>query len=294
MALVLLPVCRNTITWLRSVRFDANIEFHKVEYLLESSYGDAYVFGISISKLATHWSRRNIVKLPGPLHRLTGSNAFWYSHHLISLVCSLLIAHSMMLFLSHGWAQKTTWIYGQYDLRYLFSITSAPEEDYLSVNIRTSGDWTQEMAKVFSKALQLLENDNTETKLSINQYVLCTYKISQTCNRWPVWYASITLASPMYDIGSPSPRRWRRSNRGPVNAYFYGVTREQGSFQWFRGVMNEIAESDQKAVIEMHKYLTSVYEEGDATSALITRIQAMLHAKSGVDILSRTRVNSYF
>ncbi|KAH9313247.1 hypothetical protein KI387_028282 [Taxus chinensis] len=104
----------------------------------------------------------------------------------------------------------------------------------------------------------------------------------------------LVMASPMYDSGSPSPRRRRRSSRGPMNAYFYWVTREQGSFEWFRGVMNEIAESDQKAVIEMHNYLTSVYEEGDARSALITLIQALHHAKSGVDILSGTRVRTHF
>jgi respiratory burst oxidase len=31
-----------------------------------------------------------------------------------------------------------------------------------------------------------------------------------------------------------------------TNAYFYWVTREQGSFDWFKGVMNEIAELDQR------------------------------------------------
>ena len=40
----------------------------------------------------------------------------------------------------------------------------------------------------------------------------------------------------------------------------------------------------------MHNYLTSVYEEGDARSALITMVQALNHAKNGMDVLSRTRV----
>lgn len=43
----------------------------------------------------------------------------------------------------------------------------------------------------------------------------------------------------------------------------------------------------------MHNYLTSVYEEGDARSALITMVQALNHAKNGVDIVSGTRVKSY-
>ena len=41
----------------------------------------------------------------------------------------------------------------------------------------------------------------------------------------------------------------------------------------------------------MHNYLTSVYEDGDARSALIMMIQSLHHAKNGVDIVSGTRVS---
>lgn len=51
---------------------------------------------------------------------------------------------------------------------------------------------------------------------------------------------------------------------------------------------------DQEHVIEMHNYCTSVYEEGDARSALITMLQSLNHAKNGVDIVSGTRVKSHF
>lgn len=43
-------------------------------------------------------------------------------------------------------------------------------------------------------------------------------------------------------------------------------------------------------VIEMHNYLTSVYEEGDARSALIAMVQQLQHAKNGVDVVSESRV----
>lgn len=33
-----------------------------------------------------------------------------------------------------------------------------------------------------------------------------------------------------------------------TNAYFYWVTREQGSFDWFKGVMNEVAELDYRVM----------------------------------------------
>lgn len=43
-------------------------------------------------------------------------------------------------------------------------------------------------------------------------------------------------------------------------------------------------------VIEMHNYLTSVYEEGDARSALIAMVQSLQHAKNGLDVVSESRV----
>ena len=58
--------------------------------------------------------------------------------------------------------------------------------------------------------------------------------------------------------------------------------------------MNEVAEMDEKQMIELHNYCTSVYEEGDARSALIAMLQSLHHAKSGLDVVSGTRVKSHF
>lgn len=94
---------------------------------------------------------------------------------------------------------------------------------------------------------------------------------------------------------SPSPQNpKRRESFKTKRAYFYWVTREQGSFDWFKGIMNEVAEMDHDHVIELHNYCTSVYEEGDARSALITMIQSLNHAKNGIDVVSGTRVKSHF
>ncbi|KAI3773504.1 hypothetical protein L1987_48034 [Smallanthus sonchifolius] len=79
-----------------------------------------------------------------------------------------------------------------------------------------------------------------------------------------------------------------------MRAYFYWVIGEQGSFDWFKGVLNEAAEMDKKGVIEMHNYCTSVYEEGDDRSAIVTALQRLNHAKNGVDVVSGTRVMSHF
>ncbi|CAJ1927622.1 unnamed protein product [Sphenostylis stenocarpa] len=472
MALILFPVCRNTITWLRSTKlayvapFDDNINFHKIlgkDVMLsygclqtiaaavvigvilhagnhlacdfprlvnsseknyatylggvfgdhKPSYGDL-VIGVEgmtgilmvilmaiAFTLATKWFRRNLIKLPKPFNRLTGFNAFWYSHHLFVIVYVLLIIHGVNLYLERKWHLQTTWMYlavpillyvGERTLRFFrsgfytvrlmkvaiypgnvltlqmskppqfryksgqymfvqcpavspfewhpFSITSAPGDDYLSVHIRQLGDWTQELKRVFSAACEppvagksgLLRADETTKKclpklridgpygapaqdyrnydvlllvglgIGATPFISILKDLLNNIVKMEELADSVSDSSRGSDLspGSAdslsfnkiSPKR--KKTLKTTNAYFYWVTREQGSFDWFKGVMNEVAELDQRGVIEMHNYLTSVYEEGDARSALITMVQALNHAKNGVDIVSGTRVRTHF
>ncbi|GMP37054.1 hypothetical protein CsSME_00008929 [Camellia sinensis var. sinensis] len=455
MALILLPVCRNMLTWLRSTRarhfipFDDNINFHKIiacaiaigvllhagnhlicdfPRLVNSSpekfatiatdfnnihptYKDLLkgvegVTGISMVilmtiafTLATRHFRKNIVKLPAPFNRLTGFNAFWYSHHLFGLVYVLLLIHGTFVFLVHKWYEKTTWMYisvplflyvaerslrtcrsehysvkilkvsvlpgdvfslivskpngfkyksGQYIFLqcptispfewHPFSITSAPGDDYLSVHVRTVGDWTQELKRVFTEDVgsasaigrakfgQLGNMDrrglpkllvdgpygapaqdykNYDVLLLVGLGIGATPFISilrdlLNNTRTEDQMDSNTEATSRSDdsftsfTSSNLTSSEKKKLQGTTNAHFYWVTREPGSFEWFKGVMNEVAEMDHKGQIEMHNYLTSVYEEGDARSTLITMVQALNHAKHGFDILSGTRVRTHF
>lgn len=61
--------------------------------------------------LATRWFRRSLVKLPKPFDKLTGFNAFWYSHHLFIIVYLALIVHGQCLYLIHVWHRKTVRFY---------------------------------------------------------------------------------------------------------------------------------------------------------------------------------------
>ncbi|KAL5232548.1 hypothetical protein ABZP36_031324 [Zizania latifolia] len=457
MAIILLPVCRNTITWLRNTRaaralpFDDNINFHKTiaaaivvgvilhagnhlvcdfPRLINSSeakyaplgqyFGETKPTYLTLVKgvegitgvimvvcmliaftLATRWFRRSLVKLPKPFEKLTGFNAFWYSHHLFIIVYISLVIHGECLYLIHKWYKKTTWMYlsvpvglyvgertlrffrsGSYSVRLLkvaiypgnvltlqmskpptfryksgqymfvqcpavspfewhpFSITSAPGDDYLSIHVRQLGDWTRELKRVFSAACEppvggksgLLRADETTKKALPKLLIDGPYgSPAQDYSKYDVLLlvglgigatpfisilkdlinsiikmeeeeeASGDLYPPIgrnkahVDLDTlmritSKPKRVLKT----TNAYFYWVTREQGSFDWFKGVMNEIAELDQRNIIEMHNYLTSVYEEGDARSALITMLQVLNHAKNGVDIVSGTKVRTHF
>jgi hypothetical protein len=166
MALILLPVCRNTITWVRNhtgvgrvVPLDDNISFHMVvaagiavgaglhvvshltcdfPRLLRATDAMLVLMAVAFT-LAMPWFRRGELALPGPLKRLTdklkltdplkrltgqlkrltagplkrltGFNAFWYTHHCFVVVYALLLVHGHYLYLTHKWYKKSTWMY---------------------------------------------------------------------------------------------------------------------------------------------------------------------------------------
>ncbi|KAF8387818.1 hypothetical protein HHK36_026479 [Tetracentron sinense] len=444
MALILLPVCRNTITWLRSrtklgvvVPFDDNINFHKMIALgivigvglhggahltcdfprllhctddeyepMEQYFGDErppnywwfvkgtegwtgvvmVVLMVVAYTLAQPRFRRSKLKLPS-LKKLTGFNAFWYSHHLFAIVYVLFIIHGIFLYLSKKWYKKTTWMYlavpitlytcerlirafrsgsktvkilkvavypgnvlalhmtkpngfkyrsGQYIFVncsavssfqwHPFSITSAPGDDYLSIHIRTLGDWTSQIKAVFSQVCQPPTGDQSgllradigqcDIKQRLPRLLIDgpygapaqDYKEYDVLLLVGLGIGATPLISIVKDvlnnikqqkeieegIVESGAKANKRKPFATSRAYFYWVTREQGSFEWFKGVMNEVAENDRDGVIELHNYCTSVYEEGDARSALIAMLQSLHHAKNGVDIVSGTAVKTHF
>lgn len=62
--------------------------------------------------LALPWLRRNkLNNLPKTLKKLTGFNAFWYSHHLFIIVYILFIVHGHFLYLTKKWYKKTVSIF---------------------------------------------------------------------------------------------------------------------------------------------------------------------------------------
>ncbi|OMO86369.1 hypothetical protein COLO4_21217 [Corchorus olitorius] len=395
MALILLPVCRNTLTWLRSTKarsfvpFDDNINFHKtiaiaigIGVLVHggSHLSCDFIFLTNappekFARIASYFPHGKQPTYPELLVGILGVTGISMTWMYISVPLLLYIGErsvrtcrsehysvkifkisvlpgnvfSMVMSKPQGFKYKS----GQYIFLqcpsispfewHPFSITSAPGDEYLSVHIRTAGDWTQELKRVFTdvndspfvigrarfghpghidqngqpKLLvdgpygapaqdyrnydvlllvglgigatpfisilkDLLNNSRAEEQMDSNT------EMTTSDDSWN------SLASSNFTGISGSTMGGKKKTHKTKNAHFYWVTREPGSFEWFKGVMDEVAEMDHKGQIELHNYLTSVYEEGDARSTLITMVQALNHAKHGVDILSGTRVRTHF
>uniref|UniRef100_A0A0A8YPP9 FAD-binding FR-type domain-containing protein n=1 Tax=Arundo donax TaxID=35708 RepID=A0A0A8YPP9_ARUDO len=167
-----------------------------------------------------------------------------------------------------------------------FSITSAPGDDYLSVHIRTLGDWTSELRNLFGKACEAQVTSKKATLTRLETTVVADAQTEDT--RFPrvlidgpygapaqnyKKYDILLLiglgigATPFISILKDLLNNFKSNeevesihgseigsfkNNGPGRAYFYWVTREQGSFEWFKGVMNDVAESDHNVPSHSH------------------------------------------
>ncbi|KAL0757886.1 hypothetical protein Bca101_095554 [Brassica carinata] len=304
MALILLPVCRNTITWLRTnsklgsvVPFDDNINFHKV-----IAFGIAIGVGLhAISHLACDFPRLLHAKYVEyePVKKFFGDerpdNYWWFVKG------------------TDGWTGVTmvvlmTWMY-----------LAVPTILYACERlIRLFRSGSKAVAVYPGNVLSLYMSKPKGFKYRSGQYIYVNCSdvspfqwhpfVAQDYRNYDVLLlvglgiGATPLISILKDvlnniknhksIEEGTSHNVNRSNT--KRAYFYWVTREQGSLEWFSEVMNEVAEYDSEGIIELHNYCTSVYEEGDARSALITMLQSLHHAKNGIDIVSGTRVRTHF
>ncbi|XBJ26004.1 hypothetical protein VPH35_003519 [Triticum aestivum] len=165
-----------------------------------------------------------------------------------------------------------------------FSITSAPGDDYLSVHIRTLGDWTTELRNLFGKACEEEVNSKKATLSRLETTVIAEGADENT--RFPKIFVDGPFGAPaqnykkydilfliglgigatpfisilkdlLHNIKSNNEQQSMNDeeagssfkSNGPSRAYFYWVTREQGSFEWFKGVMNEVAECDSDVLL---------------------------------------------
>ncbi|KAI3956377.1 hypothetical protein MKW92_032024 [Papaver armeniacum] len=182
-----------------------------------------------------------------------------------------------------------------------FSITSSPAEDRLSVHIRAVGDWTKELKAILSEASKEGESLPVEATGG-SSTVTQDYKDFEVVLLVGLGIGATPMISIIKDIvhnmkpkdleGGKSTTN--RNNFKTKRAYFYWVTNDQGSFEWFKDVMDDVSKMDINGVIELHNHCTSIFEEDDARSALIASLQSLNHAKTGIDIVSGTHVKSYF
>ncbi|ETN44209.1 uncharacterized protein HMPREF1541_10760 [Cyphellophora europaea CBS 101466] len=172
-----------------------------------------------------------------------------------------------------------------------FTLTSAPEEDYISVHVRMVGNFTKALGKALgcsdpkektdrSKVVSMAPVNGKKqlnvTKLLPRVYIdgpfgsasedvfkfetalLCGAGIGVTP------FASI-LKSIWYRMSNPSTKHSTRLRK----VYFFWVCRDFGSLEWFKSLLGAIESQDKTHAIEIHAYLTAKISAADTSNIIL-------------------------
>ncbi|KAF2099962.1 ferric reductase like transmembrane component [Rhizodiscina lignyota] len=182
-----------------------------------------------------------------------------------------------------------------------FTLTSAPEEDYISVHVRCVGDFTRNLAKAlgcdFEKKTEkggavVKSTDEQGIDPSLRRVLPRVYvdgpfgSASEDVFKFEIAvlvgagigvtpFASI-LKSIWYRMNYPQGKTRLRK------VYFFWVCRDFGSFEWFRSLLLAIEAQDLDDHIEIHTYLTAKIKADDATNIMINDANADQDAITGL------------
>ncbi|KAH7085394.1 NADPH oxidase B [Paraphoma chrysanthemicola] len=180
-----------------------------------------------------------------------------------------------------------------------FTLTSAPEEDYISIHMRMVGDFTRSVGKALGCNIDKKpagekggEKSGSSEEIALRQILPRVYidgpfgSASEDVFKFEVAvlvgagigvtpFASI-LKSIWYRMNYPQGRTRLRK------VYFFWICRDFGSFEWFRSLLLAIEAQDVDDHIEIHTYLTAKIKADDATNIMINDANAEQDAITGL------------
>jgi len=202
--------------------------------------------------------------------------------------------------------EKTTTRAGQYiflscpEISYFqwhpFTLTSAPEEDYISVHIRVVGDFTMGLAKSVGCDFEAKSSGKGQDDVSRVVGSATSSAMNRTLPRVMVdgpfgsasedflKYETVLLVgagigvTPFASILKSIWYRMNNFNRSKrtrlSKVYFTWVIRDFGSAEWFHSLLHAIEEQDMQNQIEINIYLTAKLKEDEMNNIIVQDVGA--------------------
>ncbi|KAF4305129.1 Cytochrome b245 heavy chain [Botryosphaeria dothidea] len=185
-----------------------------------------------------------------------------------------------------------------------FTLTSAPEEDYISVHVRCVGNFTRALAKALG--CEFDRKDSKEKGTAVVSGAADEKTVDPSLRRiLPRVYVDGPFGSASEDVfkfeiavlvgagigvtpfASILKSIWYRMNypQGKTRlrkVYFFWICRDFGSLEWFRSLLLAIEAQDLEDHIEIHTYLTAKVKIDDATNIMINDANAEQDAITGL------------
>ncbi|KAJ7583931.1 NADPH oxidase isoform 2 [Mycena floridula] len=173
-----------------------------------------------------------------------------------------------------------------------FTLTSAPEEDYISVHIRVAGDFTKALAKAVGCNFEAKEKSNGK-QATINGGDSLDMTLPRVMIDGPFGSASedffqyetvmlVGAGIGVTPFASILKTIWYRMNNFNATekptrlskVYFTWVIRDFGAAEWFHSLLHAIEEQDNMGRIEINIYLTGKIKEDDMNNIMVHEVGA--------------------
>ncbi|KAG6049268.1 hypothetical protein E4U17_006873 [Claviceps sp. LM77 group G4] len=178
-----------------------------------------------------------------------------------------------------------------------FTLTSAPEEDYISIHIRCQGDFTMAVARALGCDWDR-KGDDVEDSSKVVGVDKNTNGVHPALQRvLPRVYVDGPFGSASQDVfkyetsvlvgagigvtpfASILKSIWYRMNYPQrtcrlSKVYFFWICRDFESFEWFRSLLLAVEAQDISHRIEIHTYLTAKITADDASNIMINDANA--------------------
>jgi NADPH oxidase len=164
-----------------------------------------------------------------------------------------------------------------------FTISSTPEEGYVSIHIRIVGDWTKKAAEV----LGCYRDGKTSNapKICIDGPYgapaedLYNYKVALLVG------AGIGVTPAASLLKSVWYRYYRQSPMPLSKLYFFWINRDVHAFEWFQSLLASLEETVPREKLEIHTYLTGKQSLDDIQNIVlhqgsidpVTELQSSCH-----------------
>ncbi|ORY26889.1 NADPH oxidase [Naematelia encephala] len=191
-----------------------------------------------------------------------------------------------------------------------FTLTSAPEEDYISVHIRSAGDWTTAFAKALGANFDA-KSEKDRTEKEDGGGVILSPPVGKVLPRIMVdgpfgsasedfsKFETVLLVGAGIGVtpfASILKSIWYRMNnfgqhQKPTRlskVYFVWVIRDFGSAEWFHSLLQAVEAEDLEGRIEIHIYLTAKIDEDKMNNILVQDVGA------DMDTITKLRAPTHF
>lgn len=162
-----------------------------------------------------------------------------------------------------------------------FTLTSVPEEDTLSVHIRSAGSWSNALYQYYKS------NSNLENKKILIDGPYGTPSMDIFDSECAILIGTGIGITPFAAILKSIYYKHKESKLKDVKlkkVYFFWLNRTQKSFEWFNELLSEIEQKDEDKFIESHIYMTSGHS--DIWSNMLNVAMDLLFDKNKVDLIT--------